>query len=861
MKIAERDGFKMKKTANGKSRRCFSLALAAALMISLFSCTVTASAVDITASAATVRHYNVMLVVDGSGSLTMKNGTDPDGYRYEALQLFLGLLSSSGNYVGAIVFDDSDPMPLCTEISPIIGSVSKNALYEQIVNAEAGGDTDIGGALLTAIESLTAMQESNGLPSVVVLMSDGITDLPSASAEELQASYDNEELAVELAAEAGIPVYTVLLNANNGVSTEEMESIAAGTGGECAEVNSAEDLSDIYQMFYSLIYNTETAAEKELAFDADGTCTFTYDVPGFGVSEINLIAESGSGIESITITDPDGNVLEEGDYESYSASSYQMDKIPDPAGGTWTFTIYGEPDAELQISLVFNSSLGVEVSLTDAAESYEGGGTVTAEAVILDDGEAVTDSSCYDPDYITLTLTNTADESESYTLTAEAGDGCYTATFTLPETDSAAAYLLTAALTVEGMNAESGGILIDVNPRTENNAPVVIRDADGLALTDSGDGYAAFDLDEFFSDPDGDALTYSMAASDYSEEEAFLNGSTLLVDTSVLEGTVTIRASDGESTALLTMQFDGNHAPASTEGDSVTRTVTIQLFGSRTETLDLSEWFTDEDGDALTYTIEACDYDYDQDGTITIDGSEMTILLSGFKKSSLLLRAADEHGAWTELTVHFKVLNLPFWTATTIGIAAVIAVIVIAAAAYSVGRRCFYGYIRVQNSTGRSDGYRTPYSSFRRPIMLNSMPGVNPAGLDGKSRVSAASARTITFRSPKKFYADGMPDPVKKITVALGASRTVYADEEARSRGDGLVISTEEDSAGGGFGGGSGGFGGGSGGKKKKKRSNGSAGSGGFGSFDSGSGSFDSGSFDGGSGSFDSGGSNGGRLF
>ena len=50
--------------------------------------------------------YNVMLVVDKSGSLRDIDGvgTDPDGLRFDALRLFLGLLTEKGNNVGLIAF-------------------------------------------------------------------------------------------------------------------------------------------------------------------------------------------------------------------------------------------------------------------------------------------------------------------------------------------------------------------------------------------------------------------------------------------------------------------------------------------------------------------------------------------------------------------------------------------------------------------------------------------------------------------------------------------------------------------------------------------------------------------------------------
>ena len=56
---------------------------------------------------ADVNRFNVVLVIDKSGSLRDANGqgTDPDGLRFDAMRLFLGLLTERGNNVGAVVFD------------------------------------------------------------------------------------------------------------------------------------------------------------------------------------------------------------------------------------------------------------------------------------------------------------------------------------------------------------------------------------------------------------------------------------------------------------------------------------------------------------------------------------------------------------------------------------------------------------------------------------------------------------------------------------------------------------------------------------------------------------------------------------
>lgn len=124
-----------------------------------------------------IQKFNVALVLDGSGSLVSNsNGTDNDGLRYEAIQLFLALLSDQGNEVSAIVFDDdSENYLLNTDVEQVSGKEEKLDLSQKIKDAGTGGDTDIGSALLTAVERLEAVNNDN--ESIIILFSDGRTDL------------------------------------------------------------------------------------------------------------------------------------------------------------------------------------------------------------------------------------------------------------------------------------------------------------------------------------------------------------------------------------------------------------------------------------------------------------------------------------------------------------------------------------------------------------------------------------------------------------------------------------------------------------------------------------------------------------
>lgn len=111
-----------------------------------------------------VNRFNVILVIDGSGSLVSgSSATDKSGLRYDAINLFLALLTNDGNQVGAIVFDDdSNNYLLNTGLTPVSGKGDKVSLGEKIRSAGTRNDTDIGSALLSAVSILEASGSQDG---------------------------------------------------------------------------------------------------------------------------------------------------------------------------------------------------------------------------------------------------------------------------------------------------------------------------------------------------------------------------------------------------------------------------------------------------------------------------------------------------------------------------------------------------------------------------------------------------------------------------------------------------------------------------------------------------------------------------
>ncbi|MDO4379176.1 MAG: VWA domain-containing protein, partial [Erysipelotrichia bacterium] len=186
----------------------------------------------------TVNRYNVVFVIDASTSMKY---SDKNDNRFEATDLFLGMLANSGNYVGTVIFNGNIK---ATDIKDIDGNSAKKEISKAIRNNKLAADTDIGGALLKATDMLKNNGNKN-LPSIIILLSDGNTDFDEK--KQIDKSKQNKETALENARDNGYSIYTVSLNSNGKADAKELKAISKATkGGLFEEVNDAKDLKDVF---------------------------------------------------------------------------------------------------------------------------------------------------------------------------------------------------------------------------------------------------------------------------------------------------------------------------------------------------------------------------------------------------------------------------------------------------------------------------------------------------------------------------------------------------------------------------------------------------------------------------------------
>ena len=347
------------------------------VMLFTLCCTFTNLTLSAMASEDSYNRYNVVYVLDASGSM---NDTDPKGYRYEAIKAFTGLLADNGNNLGCVVFSDHI---LAKENLLDADSISaKDKITNKMQSVEASGFTNIGEALSEAVTMLKEKGDGD-LPSVIVFLSDGNTAM--ATDDELEESLESKANAIQEARDNDVKIHSVCLNVDESADIKEMEQISASTGGVCKEISSASELNDVYDMFYELIYGSSSKPFGTKKFSDTGKVTVKFDVPTYGVEEINVVVYGKC--KDIVLKNADDKKVKT---IITSSNTFMIAKTSEISSGAWKAVIKGNKDDEIKVNLICNNDIQVSVSAVGDIDSLVPGDKVKFEANIIsgNDGNA-----------------------------------------------------------------------------------------------------------------------------------------------------------------------------------------------------------------------------------------------------------------------------------------------------------------------------------------------------------------------------------------------------------------------------------------------------------------------------------------
>lgn len=228
------------------------------------------------------------------------------------------------------------------------------------------------------------------------------------------------------------------------------------------------------------------------------------------------------------------------------------------------------------------------------------------------------------------------------------------------------AYIMDNSLYVYSMNAGVGTIeitaydgnggmasqTVTVNVAVANNeAPIVVGGTDDLDLT-SGFGVSTIDLSDWFEDPEGQPLTYSVSEQN-GIVDAYIYGTILRIEELGQIGTdvITVTATDplgATADYYFNVTITENNAPIIID---ITNSIELrQGFGEYQ--INLSDMFNDPDGDEMTFNQS------NSNPAIfaSIDGDQLIITENGTGTGDLTIIASDGTES-TYLTLSVSVLE------------------------------------------------------------------------------------------------------------------------------------------------------------------------------------------------------------
>ena len=272
-------------------------------------------------------------------------------------------------------------------------------------------------------------------------------------------------------------------------------------------------------------------------------------------------------------------------------------------------------------------------------------GSIPAQTMTVGESVPVNVASLFsdpDGDALTYTAISSAPPTASVALSGS--------TATVTAVGAGTATITVTALDPGGLSAAVGGNVTVVEP---NRPPAAVLPVAPPLTAVVGDTIR-LDVSPFFSDPDGDPLTYSATSSNTSIATVSVTGSVVSgAAVGVGSTTLTVTATDPEGLSAslsVPVTVHPNRAPEVTQDSLPPQTIEDR----DSVTVNLARFFTDPDGDALTYTAESSDAGV---VTVSVAGASLTVTATALGTTTVTVTASDPDGLAASLSGSVTVIE------------------------------------------------------------------------------------------------------------------------------------------------------------------------------------------------------------
>lgn len=436
---------------------------------------------------------DVVIVMDKSGSM---RGADRERIAIEAAKMFIDMEKTGGANVAVVEFSTevkSDGLLSMDsqDAKAYLKSVLDNIEYVNLAH------TDTGAALQKAVSILEASDTDN--KKAIILFTDGRTQITTGS-RTLEESMADRDGAVDIAAKSGYPIYAVGLNYNHDVDEEELTRMSVLTGGRTLITSDVRELPDFFNSIFQDLGNIDEIPVGEFTANGDYQ-SVEFEIANDNILEANVVMLSGMQLQDVRLYDPDGAQVDlNGDKFVFSSSSkYAVVKMLTPRSGNWRIEVKGISGDQIKISLLYNYDINM-ITTFSQGEAYKGD-VIRIASYLNTQGRRINDEKFYQQMTGVAAVVCKDTGVERTVELIPSADGM-AGEFTVEEI---ADHTVTVHLEGQGLYRDSEPVAISVI-----NRPVQELKAIGsLDLKPGEEG--TLDLSEYFVDPDGEPLTYTLS--------------------------------------------------------------------------------------------------------------------------------------------------------------------------------------------------------------------------------------------------------------------------------------------------------------------------------------------------------------
>ena len=469
---------------------------------------------------------DIMFVMDYSGSMKTNDSHDLSRVMVKA---FVDTVYSTDVRVGFVAYNDR----ILTSTSPFaIQTTEERTAFKRLLDQDGySGNTDIG---LGLSYGLKLLEEKSERKQVIVLISDGESDLAgSTTGRTTEDSVADMEKTAEECAGAGIQIYTVAFGTYDG-NTDALRKISEDTS---AEMYTAETPERLIEILYGIFGTNMDYSIREVTDSvfAPGIQNIRVGLREDYLDEIDVLLISSQKIGNVSVL-YDGQEI-----ETVNLGNYAVGKITNINNTVRELTVQAETlqNQELQLYLVSYRSL---IPVLEIDPLLYKNGILRYTLYFRDkNGNQVSDGELYHNFKYEFSLDRGQEEDGSVIIPdVSFSDGQILGEASIKESGT---WFLQASLEDSMGSSTFEPIQIMVKNRAPEGG---LPEQERITIL-TGD--IAYSLDEYFFDPDGDELFYTLETGTGEILETALEDDVLNIRPQKA-GTqeLFLKVSDGEST-------------------------------------------------------------------------------------------------------------------------------------------------------------------------------------------------------------------------------------------------------------------------------------------------------------------------